>query len=129
MTLSRIAIMFGLLLVAQGGVFVWRFADLIYLRQPVEDVAGNREAFHVHAIDALGRTQLTRQHLDTLADAAARLGDVRIEAAALERRLEKNPDDVRIKLRLADALRRAGEFDRAATLFNDVLLHATGDAR
>jgi pentatricopeptide repeat protein len=44
-----------------------------------------------------------------------------IEIQALERRLELDPDDVQVKLRLADALRRAGRFDDAERMYGDLL--------
>ena len=125
---------FGLALLCavllQAGVFAWHNTDLLYFRQPLsaieKDDAGR---FAMHATGALARPKLTRQHLDTIADAAQRLGQPSLELRALERRLEKDPSDSQIKLRLADAVRRSGDLARAESLYREVIGASEQDKR
>jgi len=117
---------FGLVLICavllQAGVFAWHNTDLLYFRQPVAAIEkDDASRFATHATGALARPKLTRQHLDTIADAAQRLGKTALELQALERRLAKDPSDNQIKLRLADAVRRSGDLARAEALYREVL--------
>lgn len=129
-TIPRVIGAFVFALLAMTGVFVWRYSDLLYLRQPVASIEhAGRQAFTDQVALALARPDLTRRHLDTIADAAARFGDLNLEALALMRRQEQDPDDLNIRLRLADALRRAGNYARAEELFRAALSTTGGDAR
>ena len=130
MTIRKLILALVMALLAQAGLFAWRYRDLIYLRQPVPAIAkGDGAAFERQATEALARERLTRHHLDTIAEAAAGFGQSKHEIEALRRRLEQDPSDVQIRLRLADALRRAGEFQQAETLYVDVLRRLGGGDR
>jgi thioredoxin-like negative regulator of GroEL len=122
MTLRRFLLGFTIVLLLQGSVFAWQYRDLLYFRQPVAAIRADQpETFAAHARSALSRQKLTRQHLDTIAVAADGFGKRDIEIQALERRLELDPNDVQVKLRLADALRRAGRFNDAERMYGDLL--------
>jgi pentatricopeptide repeat protein len=122
MTLQRFLLVFTTVLVLQSSVFAWHYGDLLYFRQTLAAIRADQpESFVTHARAALSRKKLTRQHLDTIAVAADGFGRRDIEIQALERRLELDPDDVQVKLRLADALRRAGRFDDAERMYGDLL--------
>ena len=122
MTFQRLLLGFTIALLLQGSVFAWQYRDLLYFRQTVAAIRADRpESFVTHAQTALSRKKLTRQHLDTIAVAADGFGKRDIEIRALERRLELDPDDVQVRLRLADALRRAGRFLDAERMYGDLL--------
>lgn len=129
-TIPRIIGAFVFTLVVMTALFAWRYSDLLYLRQPVETIQTHgRDEFVAQATLAMARTGLTRKHLDTIADAAFKFGDPRLEAEALERRLKQDPQDVQLQLRLADVLRRTGNFERAETLFRSALASTPGDLK
>jgi hypothetical protein len=129
-TIPRIIGTFVAALLLMTGVFFWRYSDLVYLHQPIPTIEqGGRDTFTAHVDHALARTDLTRRHLDTIADVAARFGDPRLEAQALARRTEQDPANLRIQLRLADAYRRAGDLTHAERFFRDVLLATGGEPR
>jgi hypothetical protein len=116
--------------VIQGGVMAVRYDDLLYLRQPVARMMhDDRATFTRHASRALERTSLTRRHLESIADVAQSFGDHTLEVQATERRLTLDPDDVWVRLRYADTLRRAGNFPAAEREFLIVLQHAEGRQR
>jgi thioredoxin-like negative regulator of GroEL len=129
-TIPRIIGAFVFTLVLMTAMFAWRYSDLLYLRQPVEAIETHgREQFVAQATQAMARTGLTRRHLDTIADAAFKFGDPKLEGEALERRLQQDPQDVQLQLRLADVLRRTGNFERAETLFRSALAAIAGDTK
>ena len=122
MTPQRFLLVFTTVLVLQSGVFAWQYRDLLYFQQTVAAIRTDQpESFVTHAQTALSRKKLTRQHLDTIAVAADGFGKRDIEIQALERRLELDPEDVQVKLRVADALRRAGRLDDAERMYGDLL--------
>jgi len=122
MTVKRLSLAFVATVVLQGTVFAVYYNDLLYLRQPVALIsAGPRDVFIQHATHALGRSKLTLRHLETIAESAKdfHLGD--IEVQALERRVKAQPRDEAAHLRLADALRRSGRYDRAEQVYLELL--------
>lgn len=122
MTIRHFFVAFVAALFIQAGVFAWLHRDLIYLRHPasviVQDDPGT---FARQAARALARPRLTVRHLDTIADAARQFGRSAQEIQALDRRLAADPSDSHVKLRLADALRRAGDSAGAERLYLEVL--------
>jgi hypothetical protein len=109
-------------LLLQGTVFAIYYDDLLFLRQPMPEItSGPAERFAEHAVAALGRRHLTVKHLDTIAGAAQAFGLHDVEVTALERRLVAAPEDRSGRLRLADALRRAGRLSAAEAIYLDVL--------
>ena len=129
-TIPRIIGAFVLTLVLMTALFAWRYSDLLYLRQPVTTLETHgRDEFVAQASLAMARTGLTRRHLDTIADAAFKFGDSKLESEALERRLKQDPRDVHLQLRLADALRRIGDFERSESLFQEALAATAGAAK
>lgn len=122
MTIPRFLTALFIALLIQVGVFAWYQDDLLYFRQPVSAITRDDvHRFADHATGALKRTGLTRQHLDTIADAARTFGQTSLEVDALTRRLALDPSDIPVTLRLADALRRAGRFAQSETLYHRVL--------
>lgn len=129
MTMRRVALVFVALVALQGVVFAFAYDDLLYLRQPVALIdAGPRDTFERRAQQALSRPHLTARHLETNAAAAQHFALPDLESRALERRAAADPNDRDVQLRLADAYRRAGRFDRAVRLYLNIL-NATGGAR
>ena len=127
LTGARLAVALGLALSAQAGVFAWRYQDLIYFRQPVAVISqAPADEFERYANEALNRSQITRQHLDTIADAAVSFQSPVVELRALERAVKVDPTDARLKMRLADALRRSGNYKRAEALYLEALKSEKG---
>ena len=113
----------------EAAVFAVYYDDLIDLRRPVGVIAaGERDAFLRHATDALRRPKLTAQHLETLAASAQLLRLHHIEVEALERLVRNSPSDRSARLRLGDALRRAGALSRAETVYVDLLSDLSEEA-
>ena len=122
MTIPRFLTALVIALLIQAGVFAWYQDDLLYFRQPASAIAHDDvQRFTGHATGALARTGVTRQHLDTIADAARSFGQTSIEVDALTKRLALDPSDTTVTLRLADALRRAGKFALAESLYQRVI--------
>ncbi len=125
----RFLTMLALALLLQGTVFAIYYDDLLFLRRPLpEIVAGAPDVFADHADAALGRSRVTVKHLDTIAGGAEAFGLHEVEVTALERRVEATPTDRAVRLRLADALRRAGRLADAEAIYVDIL-SASGDGR
>jgi pentatricopeptide repeat protein len=122
MTTSKFLIGLALAMLLQGSVFAVQYRDLLYFRQPAATIVRDDPAtFESNARAALTRRKLTRHHLDTIATAAERFGKTDIQIAALERRLELDPEEGYLRLQLGDALRRAGRFDDAERLYTDLI--------
>ena len=122
MTTSSFLIGLAIAMLLQGSVFAVQYRDLLYFRQPVTTILRDDPTrFASNARTALTRHKLTRQHLDTIAGAAQRFGNTDIEIAALERRLELDPTEAGPRLQLGDALRRAGRFSDAESLYSDLV--------
>ena len=129
-TTTRLFLALVIAIVAQGAVFAWRYSDLLYLHQPVPAIAGGDAAtFTARANEALARPAVTRQHLDTIADAAESLGSAELEIRALERRITLEPSNAAVKLRLADVLQKSGQLQRAEALYQEVLTNGKGGQR
>lgn len=129
MTISRVVCAFIAALLLQGGAFAFYYGDLLYLRRPVADIAsGAPGTFARHAADALKRPKLTQQHLETIAAAAERFRLHGLEIHALDRRTAEDPRDRTVRLRLADALRRAGDYSRAERIYSEILESVRKDA-
>jgi hypothetical protein len=129
-TIRRLVAAFIVAVIIEGATFAILFDDLLYLRQPPDVIAaGPVDTFERHAADALRRDKLTAQHLETMAAAARAVGRYDLEVQALERRAQQTSTDLAAKLRVADALRRAGRLGEAEQLYLDVLERAAGETR
>ena len=130
MTLPKFFITLGLVALLQSGVFAWRYSDLMYLGQSESAIANSSaETFAANAEAALARQALTRRHLDTIAGVARKFNQPGFEVRALWRRVDLDPRDERIKLQLADALRRSGALAESEALYRDVLRASGSEAR
>jgi hypothetical protein len=130
LTGPRLAITLGIALLAQAGVFAWTYQDLLYFRQPLGAVTKTEaETFERNAVEALNRPDITLRHLETIADAAKAFKSPAVELRALERAVKANPADGRMTLKLADALRRSGQLQRAEALYRSVLIVEKGGAQ
>jgi thioredoxin-like negative regulator of GroEL len=122
MTVKRFLLVFAVGVLLQASVFAVYYNDLLFLRQPVTLIAmGSRSTFTTHAVHALGRAKLTAQHLETIAGAAQAFHLPDLEIRALERRVQDDPVNESARLRLADALRRAGRYARAEQIYIELL--------
>jgi hypothetical protein len=129
-TIRRLVAAFIVAVIIEAATFAILFDDLLYLRQPPDVItAGPLETFERHAADALRRDKLTAQHLETMAAAARAFGRYDLEVHALERRAQQTSTDPTVKLRVADALRRAGRLGEAEQLYLEVLERAAGETR
>lgn len=129
MTVRRFVTLFLVALACEVGVFAVSYRDLLSLRHGAAASEAGSAAFGATAGQALSRSHLTREHLETIAAGAARLEMRAVEIDALSRLTREYPADVRLKLRLADALRRAGDYARAEAVYMDVLSTADATAR
>lgn len=126
MSYRRLALVAVLAFAVQGVVFTYYYEDLLFLRQPADQVASApADVFRRHALAALDRSRLTRRHLETIAAAAQRQHARDIELAALQRLALEHRDDLWIRLRLADVLRRSGRLEEAEAIYLGVLRHGT----
>jgi DNA-binding SARP family transcriptional activator len=115
----------GLAMAIQATVFSRHYTDLLYLRSPVDVLAqSSADEFKHQAESALTRAQLTRHHLDTIAETARRTNQPDLEVRALERLSARYPADTGITLRLADAWRRAGRLSDAEKTYRRLLAEA-----
>lgn len=129
-TILRLVAAFLVAVILEGAAFAIYFDDLLYLRQPADVIAaGSLETFERHAAAALRRDKLTARHLETMAAAARAFGRYDLEVQALERRAQQTSTDLSLKLRIADALRRAGRLGEAEQLYLEVLERAVGETR
>ncbi len=103
---------------AEAAVFALAYDDLLALRYQSASV---ESAFIQRADRVLARRAVTRAHLEAVATQAQALGLASIEVRALDACARLAPHDEALTLRRADALRRAGDYARAAQLFQDVL--------
>lgn len=120
--IRRFVVVLAVALVLQGTVFAVYYDDLLFLRRSLPEIAAEpRERFVDHAVTTLGRSRVTVAHLDTIAGGAQAFDLHDLEVTALERRLIATPEDRSARLRLADALRRAGRFPAAEAIYLDIL--------
>lgn len=104
-------------------VFQYAYHDLIWLNRPVAELqAAPLDAVAPRVQSALAREHLTRQHLETMAAATAAQPTLLDDhVTALERLHRRDPRDLHLHVRLADAYRRAGRLDAARALLTEVL--------
>lgn len=127
-TIRRLVAAFIIAVILEAAAFAMYFDDLLYLRQSPEAIAaGSIDTFERHAADALRRDRLTARHLETLAAAARAFGRLDLEVEALERRARQASTDPAVRLRLADALRRAGRLGEAEQLYLEILDSTKGE--
>jgi Flp pilus assembly protein TadD len=121
MMLRRFLTVLGLAMAAQAGLFAVYYRDLIALRREPTALADRPSAFSAVAQAALSRPRLTRRHLETIAEGARSSRHAEIEVQALARLAELAPEDPSVALRYGDALRRAGRYDAAARVFQQLV--------
>lgn len=127
-TIRRLVAAFIIAVILEAAAFAMYFDDLLYLRQSPEAIAaGSIDTFERHAADALRRDRLTARHLETLAAAARAFGRLDLEVEALERRARQASTGPAVRLRLADALRRAGRLGEAEQLYLEILDSTKGE--
>lgn len=130
MKLRQFALIFVVLVAIEASVFAYYYDDLLFLRRPIGLIAaGSPDEFRDRAERALARDRLTRSHLETIAHASATFGDVDLEVRALERLAIDHRSDRSVRLRLADALRRAGQYTKAERLYREALDAESGSTR
>lgn len=131
MTFRTFLFVLALAMTVQVAVFTHYYDDLLYLRQPADALAqALPDEFRQQAESALARAQLTRHHLETIAETARRASQHDLEVRALERLAHQHPGDIDVALRLADAWRRAGRLGDAEATYRRLLGHntASGEA-
>ncbi len=102
--------------VLQLVAFRYLHRDLLWLDTPAS-AQSEAATTRASATSALDRPQLSRRHLEALIRATNR-DDLRdLQVLALDRLARQHPDDPAVLLRLAEALRLAGQFDAAARTF------------
>jgi hypothetical protein len=129
LTLRRLAAAFLTVVLLEAVTFAVVYDDLLYLRRPAGELQSTPAGIFAHHADsALSRRKLTVRHLETIAAGAQTFGLRDLETRALERRVSADPSDRRLRLRLADALRRAGRHHDAERIYLQVL-ESTGATR
>lgn len=128
MILKRFFLLLLVAVAAQGAWFAYHYSDLLALRSSASDLAASPDHFRTVAAQAMQRPELTRHHLETLADAAKITGDIEIEVTARQRLWESYSSEQHLGLQLADALRRAKRLDDAERVYQQ-LLAPTASAR
>lgn len=126
MILKRFFLLLLLAVAAQGVWFWYHYSDLLALRSPASVLAESPETFRGVAAKALQRPQLTRRHLERLAETAALTSDVDIEITARQRLWQLAPGEAPLGLQLADALRRGKRTDEAARVYQAILSGKAG---
>ena len=122
MTPKRLALAFMGMLALEVAMFFVTYRDLIPLRTPQAAMAGSSSMdFSRSAGSALERPKLTTAQLESIAAVAQTLRLPDLETRALSRLADTQPDDLEMKLRLADALRRQGDFARGEQVYRSVL--------
>jgi hypothetical protein len=121
--LKRFAVLVVGLIALQSVVFAYWYRDLLRLRRPAPALAVDRQEFDATALRALSREDLTRTHLETIAAGASLARNLDAEQEALRRLVELSPDDDRLRLRYAEALRLGGRFDDAQREYTTILAH------
>lgn len=114
--LIRVLATMALALVLEAGVFAVWHRDLLWLRTADVSSPSQREVFVRHAEKALQRPKLTRAQLEAIANRAQRVDAAFVEVRALER-ITAFGAERGLQLRLADALRRAGQLERAEKMY------------
>ncbi len=114
-----IIVLVGLL--AEAAVFALAYDDLLALRHQGPEI---ESVFIQRAGRVLSRKKVTRAHLEAVASQAQALGLASIEVRALDACARLSPNDAALTLRRADAFRRAGDYARAASLYQDLLAQA-----
>ena len=122
MILKRFLLVFGVALVIQATLFAVYYDDLLFLNRPPSVLqSGSPAQFERHASRALARKRLTVRQVETIAQVAQSLQRPDLEASALERRLQMDGGQASTRLRLADALRRAGQPVKAERVYLELL--------
>ena len=120
--LTRFFAILLLLVALETVVFVHAYEDLIALRgDPAAIADGGDDRVRDLAATALARRHVTRRHLETLSAAAHARKLVDIEVASLERLRQLHTTDKNVALQLADAYRRAKQFDAATAVYRELL--------
>lgn len=122
--LTRFARLMVVGLVLEGLMFAFWYRDILAVRQGAHEAtasAASRDDFARTAAAVLGRKKVTRDTLERVAREAYVLRLPQTEVAALDAAFRQSPNDVELQLRLADALRRTGDFARAEDLYASVL--------
>jgi hypothetical protein len=111
------------------GAFTYVNRDALALTTnwPIWDTG--RAAFEQRADRLLRRPKVTRTQVETIAGQAHALALPAIEARAFGVFSERDPHDRAIKLRQADALRRAGDLHRAERVYLGLLTDTTLETR
>jgi Flp pilus assembly protein TadD len=130
MSSARIILVVAVLAAIELGVFRWRYTDLVYLDQSVAVLAQEpADRFTPNVDRALMRESLTRDKLETIAQAAAARSDRDLALRALKRLANEYPADAGVHMRLAEALRAAGRMDEAAAAYRHALATTAGSKK
>jgi hypothetical protein len=122
MILIRATALILLAVAAELMIFRHLHRDLLYLQQPAAQIASDpQRRLQEYGARALSRKTLARRHVETIAQAAWQTGDTKLLYQAFQRLARDYPDDRRLRLRWAEALRLAGRHDEATAMYYDVL--------
>lgn len=104
------------ILALEASAFAYWNRDLVGLSRSADVLAAD-PAFDGLAETAVARARVSRRVLERIAEVAARRGNFALQASALRRIALNAPDDESVHLRLADALRAAGQLDAAEAIY------------
>jgi hypothetical protein len=117
-----VAIVLGVLV--EAGLFAYVHQDALALTTGWPMWSTDRVEFEHRAARLLQEPEVTRQQLESIAARARVFGLPAIEAAALAIVSRREPADRDVRLRAADALRRAGDLHGAERVYTDLLIDA-----
>jgi len=108
----RLVTVLAVFVAVELGVFYWRHHDVVRLSVSRSTVVADA-AFPEAARAVLARDRISRRVLERVADVAHERREFDLQVRALERIAGTYPEDGRVRLRLAQALRDAGRLDEA----------------
>lgn len=123
--IRRALLVLAALVTVELGVFYAVHRDVVLLNRDTAVLASDGE-FPDLAREALSRERISRRMLERVAEVSRRRGETDVHVLALRRIVASAPDEPRARLRLAEALRDAGQLDEAERIYREELGMTTG---
>ena len=115
----------SILILVEAGFFYLRHSEIIQLSRSVDALTSD-PAFEHTVRAVLERDQVSRRMLERIADVAGRRQDHELQLTALDRIVQRAPDDREAQLRRADTLRTMGRLHEAELVYKTLAGDSTG---
>lgn len=127
--ITRFAVVIVLGIFLEMGVFAYVHRDTLALTTDwaIWDTGG--DVFAERAERLLRHPAVTRKQVEQIASRARQLGMPSVEARALSVYAERDRRDTELRLRQADALRRAGDLRQAQRVYLELLNQPAAEVR